>query len=144
MFRPKCQESAITVHVGKLLEKSSGIIANSFVGFEERVVSALRNGSKHFSLDAVLPEGFLTRSTDKGLVVKAGHHNQRYLTLTRWVDLCVIVDGTRQLKQWLLGCLPMVAWPLYAEQKMNRVYLVEEIKVALRLKMSTGDEIDGR
>ena len=33
--------------------------------------------------------------------------------------------------------VPMVAWPLYAEQKMNRVYLVEEIKVALRLEMST-------
>ncbi|GKB17408.1 hypothetical protein Tco_0851331 [Tanacetum coccineum] len=31
----------------------------------------------------------------------------------------------------------MVTWPLYAEQKMNRVYLVEEIKVALRLEMST-------
>ncbi|KAL8246383.1 hypothetical protein R6Q59_007599 [Mikania micrantha] len=30
----------------------------------------------------------------------------------------------------------MVAWPLYAEQKLNRVYLVEEIKVALWLKMS--------
>ncbi|GKB41104.1 hypothetical protein Tco_0886046 [Tanacetum coccineum] len=55
----------------------------------------------------------------------------------------VIVDGTRHLKKWLLGCLPMVAWPLFAEQKMNRVYLVKEIKVALRLKMSTGDDIDG-
>ncbi|GJU52154.1 hypothetical protein Tco_1225868 [Tanacetum coccineum] len=31
----------------------------------------------------------------------------------------------------------MVTWPLYAEQKINRVYLVEEIKVALRLEMST-------
>ncbi|GKF34873.1 hypothetical protein Tco_0108073 [Tanacetum coccineum] len=70
------------------------------------------SGSKDFSLDAVLAEGFLAQATDKGL--------------------------------WMLGCLPMVAWPLYAEQKMNRVYLVEEIKVALRLKMSTGDEIDGR
>lgn len=32
--------------------------------------------------------------------------------------------------------MPMVAWPLYAEQKMNRVFLVEEMKVALALKMS--------
>ena len=30
--------------------------------------------------------------------------------------------------------VPMVAWPLYAEQRLNRVFLVEEIKVALGLK----------
>nr|KYP38006.1 Anthocyanidin 5,3-O-glucosyltransferase [Cajanus cajan] len=28
----------------------------------------------------------------------------------------------------------MVAWPLYAEQKMNRVVLVQEMKVALAVK----------
>ena len=27
--------------------------------------------------------------------------------------------------------VPMVVWPLYTEQKMNRVILVKEIKVAL-------------
>nr|GEU90916.1 reverse transcriptase domain-containing protein [Tanacetum cinerariifolium] len=32
----------------------------------------------------------------------------------------------------------------HSEPKMNKVCLVEEIKVALRLKMSTDDEIDGR
>ncbi|GJX77243.1 hypothetical protein Tco_0324054 [Tanacetum coccineum] len=118
--------------------KSSGIISNSFTGFEERVVATLwdgkcipdgptppvylvqpliatgnqkeqlkeisfgleirgkrflwvvreppsddvkelpHSGSKDFSLDAVLPEGFLAQTSDKGLVVeKIGHHSQR-------------------------------------------------------------------
>jgi hypothetical protein len=32
--------------------------------------------------------------------------------------------------------VPMVAWPLYAEQKLNKVILVEEMKVALELNKS--------
>jgi UDP:flavonoid glycosyltransferase YjiC (YdhE family) len=32
--------------------------------------------------------------------------------------------------------VPMVAWPLYAEQKLNKVILVEEMKVALDLNKS--------
>lgn len=30
--------------------------------------------------------------------------------------------------------VPMVSWPLYAEQRLNRVVMVEEMKVALALK----------
>jgi UDP:flavonoid glycosyltransferase YjiC (YdhE family) len=32
--------------------------------------------------------------------------------------------------------VPMVAWPLYAEQRLNRVVLVEEIRIALRMNES--------
>ena len=32
--------------------------------------------------------------------------------------------------------VPMVGWPLYAKQRLNRVVLVEEIKFALRLNKS--------
>jgi hypothetical protein len=32
--------------------------------------------------------------------------------------------------------VPMIAWPLYAEQKMNRLIMVEEMKVALKLNES--------
>ncbi|XP_012858059.1 PREDICTED: chalcone 4'-O-glucosyltransferase-like [Erythranthe guttata] len=30
--------------------------------------------------------------------------------------------------------VPMIGWPLYAEQRMNRVFMVEEMKVALPLE----------
>lgn len=29
--------------------------------------------------------------------------------------------------------VPMLAWPLFAEQMLNRVFMVEKIKLALRL-----------
>lgn len=34
------------------------------------------------------------------------------------------------------GGIPMVTWPFYAEQRFNRVLLVEEIKIALSMTES--------
>ncbi|KAL8095829.1 hypothetical protein AgCh_036986 [Apium graveolens] len=34
--------------------------------------------------------------------------------------------------------IPMIGWPLYAEQRMNRVFLVEELKIGLGLDKSDG------
>jgi hydroquinone glucosyltransferase len=35
----------------------------------------------------------------------------------------------------MLG-VPMIAWPLFAEQKMNAVLLCDSVKVAMRLKFN--------
>ena len=32
--------------------------------------------------------------------------------------------------------VPLIAWPLYAEQKMNAIQLTEDVKVALRPKVT--------
>ncbi|KAE8664038.1 hypothetical protein F3Y22_tig00112857pilonHSYRG00176 [Hibiscus syriacus] len=34
--------------------------------------------------------------------------------------------------------VPMLAWPLYAEQRYNRVLMVEEMKIALPMELETG------
>jgi len=44
----------------------------------------------------------------------------------------------------VLSGVPMVAWPLYAEQRMNAVVLSENVGVALRLRVRTDDELVGR
>lgn len=36
--------------------------------------------------------------------------------------------------------VPMLAWPLYAEQRLNRAYLVEEMKLVLSVTMSEEDD----
>ncbi|PWA99903.1 UDP-glycosyltransferase 88B1 [Artemisia annua] len=197
------------IHTSSNMAKSSGIIANSFAGFEERAIATLRDGKcipvgptppvyligpliasmflcfgsmgvfkkeqlkeiafgleksgkrflwvvreppsddvnesphsggKDFSLDAVLPEGFLARTSDKGLVVKNWAPQKAILnhdSVGGFVSHC----GWNSSLEAVVAGVPMVAWPLYAEQKMNRVYLVEEMKVALRLKMSTDDYV---
>ncbi|AQL00705.1 Anthocyanidin 53-O-glucosyltransferase [Zea mays] len=33
-----------------------------------------------------------------------------------------------------MGGVPMLAWPMYAEQRMNKVFLVEELRLAVALE----------
>lgn len=45
--------------------------------------------------------------------------------------------------------VPMVAWPLYAEQMINRVVIVEEMKIALPIDeskngLATASEVEKR
>lgn len=39
--------------------------------------------------------------------------------------------------------VPMVAWPLYAEQMINRVVIVEEMKIALPINESKNNCVRG-
>ncbi|PNX98626.1 anthocyanidin 5,3-O-glucosyltransferase-like protein [Trifolium pratense] len=34
--------------------------------------------------------------------------------------------------------VPMIAWPMYAEQRLNRLFMVEEMKVGLQMNESNG------
>ncbi|XP_010261400.1 PREDICTED: UDP-glycosyltransferase 88B1-like [Nelumbo nucifera] len=93
--------------------------------------------SKRFSelppepdLDALLPEGFLERTKDRGLVVKSWAPQTAVLkreSVGGFVTHC----GWNSILEAVTAGVPMVAWPLYAEQRLNRVLLVEEMKLAL-------------
>ncbi|XP_010671721.2 UDP-glycosyltransferase 88B1 [Beta vulgaris subsp. vulgaris] len=86
-------------------------------------------------LDSLLPEGFLDRTKDRGHVVKSwvpqievlGH-----VSIGAFVTHC----GWNSTLEAVCAGLPMVAWPLYAEQKFNKILLVEEIKIALPMEES--------
>uniref|UniRef100_A0A5B6YMI3 Putative anthocyanidin 5,3-O-glucosyltransferase-like n=1 Tax=Davidia involucrata TaxID=16924 RepID=A0A5B6YMI3_DAVIN len=83
-------------------------------------------------LDALLPQGFLDRTKDRGLVVKSWAPQVAVLShdsVGGFVTHC----GWNSALEAVSAGVPMLAWPLYAEQRMNRVYLVEEMKVALAL-----------
>lgn len=90
---------------------------------------------KEPDLDDLLPAGFLDRNKEKGLVVK-NWAPQGEILRHESVGGFVCHCGWNSVLEAMYNGVPLVAWPLYAEQKMNRVYLVEGIKVALRLKMA--------
>jgi UDP:flavonoid glycosyltransferase YjiC (YdhE family) len=48
--------------------------------------------------------------------------------------------GWNSVLEALCAGVPMVAWPLYAEQRMNRIFLVEEMKVALAFREAGDDQ----
>ncbi|RVX02005.1 UDP-glycosyltransferase 88B1 [Vitis vinifera] len=84
-------------------------------------------------LDLLLPDGFLDRTKDRGLVVKSWAPQVAVLnheSVGGFVTHC----GWNSLLEALCAGVPMVAWPLYAEQRFNRVILVEEMKLALPME----------
>ncbi|XP_048326309.2 UDP-glycosyltransferase 88A1-like [Ziziphus jujuba] len=99
-------------------------------------------------LESLLPEGFLGRTKDRGLVVKKWAPQVAVLnhdSVGGFVTHC----GWNSVLEAVCGGVPMVAWPLYAEQRFNRVLLVEEIKIALWMTESEdgfviSDEVEKR
>lgn len=100
------------------------------------------------TLDSFLPEGFLERTKDRGLVVKSWAPQLdvlRHGSVGGFMSHC----GWNSTLEAVSNGVPMVAWPLYAEQKFNRAFLVEEAKIAIRLAESdegfvSADELRGR
>ncbi|KAK3220074.1 hypothetical protein Dsin_014044 [Dipteronia sinensis] len=82
------------------------------------------------SIERFLPEGFLDRTKDRGLVVMSWAPQIAVLnhdSVGGFVTHC----GWNSILEGVCAGVPMLAWPLYAEQKMNRAFLVEGMKVAL-------------
>ncbi|KAJ4775282.1 Glycosyltransferase [Rhynchospora pubera] len=77
-----------------------------------------------FELDQILPEGFLDRTKDRGMVVKTWapqiqvlHHESvgGFVTHCGWNSILEAVTAGKL----------MVCWPLYAEQRLNKAVLVD-------------------
>ncbi|KAJ4961381.1 hypothetical protein NE237_021291 [Protea cynaroides] len=88
-------------------------------------------------LDALLPEGFLDRTKDRGLVVKQWASQVDVLSRES-VGGFVTHCGWNSVLEAICAGVPMVAWPLYAEQRLNRLFLVEQMKLALPMDESEG------
>lgn len=99
-------------------------------------------------LDLLLPDGFLDRTKQRGFVVKSWAPQVAVLkhdSVGGFVTHC----GWNSVLEAVCAGVPMVAWPLYAEQRINRVLLVEEMKLALSMNESesgfvTADEMEKR
>ncbi|PUZ54903.1 hypothetical protein GQ55_5G169200 [Panicum hallii var. hallii] len=84
-------------------------------------------------LDALLPEGFLGRTKDTGLVLKSWAPQVdvlRHRATGAFVTHC----GWNSTLEGITAGLPLLCWPLYAEQRMNKVFIVEEMKLGVEMK----------
>ncbi|ESW20672.1 hypothetical protein PHAVU_005G005500 [Phaseolus vulgaris] len=102
-----------------------------------------------FDLPSVLPDGFLERTKDRGMVVKAWAPQVEVLSrdsVGGFVSHC----GWNSVLEGVVAGVPMVAWPLYAEQHVNREVMVGEMKVAVAVKereedgLVSGEEVEKR
>ncbi|XP_047081920.1 UDP-glycosyltransferase 88F3-like [Lolium rigidum] len=91
-------------------------------------------------LDALLPPGFLDRTKGTGLIVKSWAP-QRDVLAHDAVGGFVTHCGWNSVLESVMAGVPMVAWPLYAEQRMNRVFLEEEMGLAVAVEGYDKDDL---
>ncbi|XP_015065303.1 anthocyanidin 3-O-glucosyltransferase 5 [Solanum pennellii] len=87
-----------------------------------------------------LPEGFQTRTKDFGLVIQMWTDQTRILShpsVGGFLTHC----GWNSSIESITNGLPMIAWPLYAEQRQNATMLTEELRVAVGPKVLPTKEV---
>ncbi|MBA0833864.1 hypothetical protein Goarm_006281 [Gossypium armourianum] len=94
-------------------------------------------------LASYLPEGFLEWSNNMGLIISDWAPQVeilRHQSVGGFLSHC----GWNSTLESITHGVPLIAWPLYAEQRMNATLLVEELKIAVRSKTLPSKEIVGR
>ncbi|TKY68957.1 UDP-glycosyltransferase 72B1 [Spatholobus suberectus] len=92
-------------------------------------------GAKNEDPFQFLPNGFLKRTKGHGLVVPYWASQVQILghgAISGFLCHC----GWNSTLEGVVHGIPLIAWPLFAEQKMNAVLLTNGLKVALRLKLN--------
>lgn len=94
--------------------------------------------TKEFELSSVLPSGFIERTKERGLVVRSWAPQVEVLSresVGGFMSHC----GWNSVLEGVVAGVPMIAWPLYAEQHVNRNVMVEDMKVAVAVEQREGD-----
>ncbi|KAF6985727.1 LOW QUALITY PROTEIN: hypothetical protein CFC21_003553 [Triticum aestivum] len=84
-------------------------------------------------LDALLPKGFTERTRDRGMVLKMWAPQAevlRHAATGAFVTHC----GWNSALEAIMAGVPMICYPMYAEQALNKVFMVEEMKIAVPLE----------
>ncbi|KAM0944493.1 putative hydroquinone glucosyltransferase [Dioscorea sansibarensis] len=87
-----------------------------------------------------LPDGFLARTKGLGLVVSVWAPQVEVLghaSVAGFMSHC----GWNSSLESIVHGVPMVAWPLYAEQSLNALMPVDGLKVALRPQVGADDAL---
>lgn len=83
-----------------------------------------------------LPKGFLDRTKGQGLVVPSWAPQIEVLAHGSTGGFLTHCGWNSTLESVVNG-VPLIAWPLYAEQKMNAVMLTDGLNIALRPRVDT-------
>ncbi|GMN26982.1 hypothetical protein TIFTF001_001495 [Ficus carica] len=152
------------LNVATYLPKSKGIIINTFDSLEPRVIEALMDGAcvpnqdlqpeKSVVLLCFGSRGTFSEVQLKEMAMGLERSSQKFLWVVESppdsnmtepnLESAILRHGS--IGGFVTHCgwnsvvgavscgVPMVAWPLYAEQRMNSVVLVEEMKLAMPLE----------
>ncbi|TYJ02861.1 hypothetical protein E1A91_A13G258500v1 [Gossypium mustelinum] len=91
------------------------------------------SGGVHCSED-MLPEGFVERIQGKGMMIY-GWAPQVEILAHKAIGGFVSHCGWNSILESLWFGVPMVTWPMYAEQKLNAFKMVKELELAVELRL---------
>ncbi|KAJ1285272.1 hypothetical protein BS78_03G267700 [Paspalum vaginatum] len=122
--------------LGRFSTAQLGEIARGLENSGQRFLWVVRNPPEHGSssaepdLESLLPEGFLERTRQRSFVV-TNWAPQSEVLRHQSVGVFVTHCGWNSALEGITCGVPMICWPLYAEQRMNKVHMVEEMKVGV-------------
>lgn len=97
------------------------------------------NGAVSGAVD-FLPDGFVDRTRNSGLIIPLWAPQMKILSHSSvggFLSHC----GWNSTLESLVNGVPMIAWPLYAEQRMNAAFLTEELGVAVQPEVLPTKEV---
>lgn len=93
--------------------------------------------SEVVNFEDLLPEGFMNRTTRIGKII--GWVPQLVVLSHRAVGGFVSHCGWNSVLESLWCGMPLLAWPLYAEQKLNAFQMVKELGLAVEIPVTVSD-----
>ena len=96
--------------------------------------SYLTDQSQNNSCD-YLPKGFINRTRGQGLILPSWAPQIKILSHSS-VGGFLTHCGWNSIMESVVCGVPLIAWPLYSEQKMNAVMITEGLEIALRPEVS--------
>ncbi|XP_057722988.1 hydroquinone glucosyltransferase-like [Arachis stenosperma] len=93
-------------------------------------------GAENVDPLSFLPRGFLERTEGQGLVLVNWAPQTQILSHSSTGGFLTHCGWNSTLESIVMG-VPMITWPLFAEQRMNAVLLTEGLKVGLRPKFNS-------
>ncbi|XP_017969752.1 PREDICTED: anthocyanidin 3-O-glucosyltransferase 5 [Theobroma cacao] len=105
--------------------------------------SAPKFGHNADDMSSYVPEGFISRTRDRGVVVPHWAPQVQILSHPSCGGFFTHC-GWNSAIECIINGLPMIAWPLYAEQRMNATLLTEELGIAVRSQTIPSKGVVGR
>ncbi|KAK9068041.1 hypothetical protein SSX86_012152 [Deinandra increscens subsp. villosa] len=101
----------------------------------------IESPKEYENLEAVLPDGFLERTSSVGKVIGWAPQTEvlSHPSIGGFVSHC----GWNSTLESMWCGVPMAAWPLYAEQQLNAFQLVVELGVAAEIRMDYRTNLRG-
>ncbi|XP_006644666.1 anthocyanidin 5,3-O-glucosyltransferase-like [Oryza brachyantha] len=94
-------------------------------------------------LDVLLPAGFMEATKGRGLVAKSWAPQVEVLR-HRATGAFVTHCGWNSILEGITAGVPLLCWPLYAEQRVNKVFVTEEMKLGEEVAGYDGEVVDAK